>query len=401
VHDDLTAKALALEAGQSAILMTADLIGLDDQSVAQVRERVERETGVPGANIMITCSHTHSGPATPCISHLGKWDAEYMDELRTRLAEVAIEAWRGRGPAKWAAARAPVQIGTNRRVARSGQIVMEPNDEGVTSKYADALRIDDDAGAPLAVWMCHAAHAVVMGGDNTLISADWPGYAQRAVEQDRPGAVALFAQGCCGDINCNWRNGWELAENLGLMLAEAVGGAIDATEPVAEAQVAVASETVALPLQDPPPVEDARATLAEAVRARDEGWEEANYGVRMMLDGIITWSEQVLALAERGATGLTIDYEVQAIRLGDLCIVGLPGEVFVEYGLNIDAAAPCRLTAVPAYTNGNPGYVPTAAAYPEGGYEVLSAIRWYGTTMLAPETEAIILAAAGRVLAKV
>lgn len=401
VHDDLMAKALFLEAGQSAILITADLIGIDDESLRFVRERVEAETDVPGANVMITCSHTHSGPATPCISYLGKWDAEYMDELRMRLTEAAIEAWRARGPAKWAAARAPVQIGTNRRVARNGQIAMEPNEEGVTSKYADALRIDTAAGAPLAVWMCHAAHAVVMGGDNLLISADWPGYAQRAVEQAHPGAVGLFAQGCCGNINCNWRNGWELAENLGVMLAEAVGGAVDATDPVAQARVTVASETVALPLQDPPPVEDARAALAEAVRSRDEGWENANYGWRMMLDGIVTWSEQILALAERGAADLTIDYEVQAIRLSDFCIVGLPGEVFVEYSLNIDATAPCRLTAVPAYTNGNPGYVPTAAAYPEGGYEVLSAIRWYGTTMLAPETEEVILAAASRVLAKV
>ncbi len=398
VHDDLQAAALYVEAGQRAILMTADLIGIDPESMRWVRDRIAEATDVPGANVMLTCSHTHAGPAMPCIYHLGDPDAQYIESLRQKLAAVAIEAWRRRAPARWAAGRAPVQVGINRREARGTEIALGENPLGVCGKHVDAVRVESPDGAPLAIWMCHPAHAVVMGGDNTLISADWPGYARQAVEQMYPGAVALFAQGCCGNINCNWRNGWDVAERLGVMLAEAVREALEDVPATADAQVAVASETVALPLQDPPPADEARADLQVAVQAREEGWDEANYGVRMMLDGGVAWCEQIVELAAREATGLTLDYEVQVVRVGDLAVVGLPGEVFVEYALNIEAASPCAQTAVAAYTNDSVGYVPTAAAYDEGGYEVLTAIRYYGKTMLAPETEGVILDAAKRLL---
>ena len=121
----------------------------------------------------------------------------------------------------------------------------------------------------------------------------------------------------------------------------------------------------------------------------------------MMYAGQVKWAERILELAEAGATGRTIPYEVQAISLGDAAWVGLPGEVFVEYALNIDRASPFAQTTVAAYANDNPGYVPTAAAYLEGGYEVNDAIQFYGDMMMAPVSEEIILAAAGRVLAAV
>lgn len=401
VHDDLRAAALCLQAGESVILMTADLIGIDPETLRFVRERVEAETDVPGANVMITCSHTHAGPATPCIHHLGEVDEQYLSWLRERLAEVAVEAWRGRGPARWASGRGEVQVGINRRQAKGRDIVIGENPGGTCARHADVLRVDRASGKPLAIWMNHPAHAVALHHTNTLISADWPGYAYRALEADQPGLVAMFAQGCCGNINCNWRVGFEVTEQLGLTFAEAVRQVASELQPRAEAEVRVASETVALPLQDPPPVSEAREAVEKAVAERNAGWDRANYGARKMLDGIVTWSQQVLALAERGATNLSVDYEVQAVRLGDFCIVGLPGEVFVEYAVNIAAASPCGQTAVAGYTNGNIGYVPTEAAYAEGGYEVDTAIRWYGTTMLAPQTEGVILAAAARVLDRV
>ncbi len=401
VHDDLRAAALCLQAGESALLMTADLIGLDPDTLQYVREHVGAHTDVPSANVMITCSHTHAGPALPCIHYLGDVDEAYVSWVRERLVEVAVAAWRGREPARWAAGRGPAQVGINRRQAKGGQIALAENPEGICARHVDVLRVDRASGEPLALWMNHPAHAVALDHTNTLISADWPGYACRALEAAQPGLVAMFAQGCAGNINCNWRFGFEVAERLGLLFAEAVRAVAEGLRPVPEAELRVAAEVVALPLQDPPPVAEARELVARARAEREASWEQANYGLRKLLDGVVTWAQQVLALAEAGATNLTIDYEVQAVSLGDFAIVGLPGEVFVEYALNIDASSPCAQTAVAAYTNGNIGYVPTAAAFAEGGYEVESAIRYYGTTMLAPQTEEIILQAAARVLQRV
>ncbi len=122
----------------------------------------------------------------------------------------------------------------------------------------------------------------------------------------------------------------------------------------------------------------------------------------MMYEGMVQWARWLLKMAQKQATGLAIDYEVQAIRVGDWALVGLPGELFVEYALNIDARSPFQETAVMAYTNGVPGYIPTADAFAEGGYEVEGAYRFYcgGYTMLKPECEALILDAAGRLLAR-
>jgi neutral ceramidase len=398
VHDDLHAAALYLEAEQSALLMTADLIGLDSDSVAEVRQRIADRTEVPGESVMITCSHTHSGPATPCLPYLGQPDPDYMEHLKRQLAHVAAEAWQHRAPASWGAAREQALVGINRRELKQGAIVLGRNQAGTTAPYVDVLRVDDESGSPIAVWMCHPAHAVTLGGDNLLISADWPGYARRAVERLLPGSVALFAQGCCGNINSDPRGTFDMAREQGERLAHAVEQATQAAETEPNAEIAVAHEVLQLPLFDPPSPQEAAAALEQLRRDRQAKWEESNYGWRILLDGLVAWGEEILRLAQAGARDMTRDFEVQAVRIGDFGIVGLPGEVFVEYALQIDRDSPCRLTPVPAYTNGNVGYVPVADAYPQGGYEVDTAIRYYGTTMLRPQSEQMILGSANRLL---
>jgi len=401
VHDDLMAGALCLEAGQVILLTTADLIGLDQGTVTEVRQTIAERTEVPAENVMITCSHTHSGPAMPCLPFMGRSDSAYIEDLKRKLADVAIEAWERRTPASWGVGRQEVLVGINRRELSRGNIVLGRNQEGPTAPYVDVLRVDRDSGEPMAIWMCHPAHAVTLGSNNLLISADWPGYAQRAVERMYPGALALFAQGCCGNINSEPRGTFEIAEEQGERLAQAVRTASEAIKTEMTADIAVGSEILQLPLFDPPSPEEASATLARMKREREEKWREANHGMRISLDGVVGWAERILELAEAGATGMTVDFEVQAVCMDDFGIVGLPGEVFVEYALQVDRDSPCRLTAVPAYTNGNVGYVPTADAYREGGYEVETAIRYYGTTMPKPECEQMILGAAQRLLLQV
>jgi hypothetical protein len=347
---------------------------------------------------MLTCSHTHAGPATPCLQSLGVPDAGYLAELRSKLVGVAVSAWEKRAPARAGAARAPVAIALNRRDAR----VTDQDgvtDVGTVQPHVEVLRVDDESGKPMAVWMCHPAHPVTLRHDNLLFSADWVGYARQAVERRHPGTVALFAQGCAGNL-VSWPHdgAFETAKRQGETFGEAVCSALESAGMSAAAEVACLSEDLRLPLLDPPSPEEARATLAQCRRTRDDRWEQENYGWRMLLDGDVAWAERVVALAESGATGLTVGYEVQATRVGDFAAVGLDGEVFVEYALNIARESPFPLTAVAAYSNGNVGYVPTAAAHERGGYEVDTAIRYYGTLRLAPECEGLILESASKLL---
>jgi hypothetical protein len=391
INDDLRAAALYLESNEQVMIMTCDLIGLDDASVAEIREGIAAQTGIPAANIMIGCSHTHSGPATPCIVSLGKMDWDYFTVLKRNLIGLGRMAYDQRQPCTLGHLREPVSVGINRRTVQAGKMVIGRNDAGVTAPWVDVIAVDTIDEKPLVRYFVHAAHAVTLRGQS--FSADWPGYAQRIVESIYgDGCIAMFGQGCCGNINSDPVGTIEIAEAQGRVMAGAVVKAAEYCTKQPEVTLAAASEVLQLPCFDPPSVEEAQAQV-EALRER---LTEPNlsYGIKMMYEGDLEWAERILQLARDGAAGLTRSAEVQAIRIGDFGLVGLPGEVFVEYALNIDAHAGYAETATMAYTNGNIGYVPTAAAYPEGGYEVEHAIRFYGDTMLAPESEDMIVSRA-------
>ncbi len=399
VHDELYAKALYLCNGGQALVITCDLVGLDYDSNRQVREGIAEATDISPDEIMIGCSHTHSGPGTPCLPTLGQSDDDYMEVLVGRLVSAGRLACSRAQPASAGHNHEQVAVGINRRQV---SWATEPGDGsplGVHVDHVDVLAINSTDG-PLARLFIHPAHGVTLGGDNLLISADWMGYAQRFVEQLEPGAVALFGQGCCGNINSHPRGTFDIAEAQGRAMAGAVLKASELTRMSDDVPIGAAREQFRLPCFDPPPVAEAQAILEENEAQWEKSKCEGQYGGPVLCEGMVKWARWLLEMSEQQATGLVIDYEAQAFRIGDLAIVGLPGEVFCEYAINIAARSPFEQTAVMAYTNGNPGYIPTAAAYEHGGYEVDGAYRFYcgGYTMITPELERLIMDAVERLL---
>lgn len=397
VHDELYAKALYLEAGGRALVITADIIGLDYESVAGVRQQITAATGLTAEQIMIGCSHTHSGPGTPCLPTLGRTDERYFPVLLRKLAAVGELAIKRAADACVGHSREAADVGINRRQSWG----TEPSDgtpRGPHIEYVDVLAVNG-VDRPIARLFIHPAHGVTLGGDNLLISADWMGYAQRYIERLDPGAVAMFGQGCCGNINSEPRGSFEIAQAQGRSVAGAALKAAELAHYRPDVLVSTARQSFALPCFDPPPVAEAEAILDE-MRTNLEKQADANCGTRMYLDGMVSWAQWLLEQSTRGATGLQIPYEAQGIRVGDFALIGLPGEVFVEYAMQISSRSPFQQTAVMSYTNGTPGYIPTAAAYEHGGYEVEGAYRFYcgGYTMIRPESEQLILDAADSVL---
>jgi neutral ceramidase len=109
------------------------------------------------------------------------------------------------------------------------------------------------------------------------------------------------------------------------------------------------------------------------------------------------YAREILALADERQTEPTVETEVQVLRIGEAAIVAVPCELFAEYGLQIKAASPCRPTLVVGYANGIVGYVPTARAFEEGGYET----RLCRSSKLAVDAGERMVAAARRMLAAV
>ena len=393
VHDDLFAKALVLADGKTkAAIITLDLIGLNAEQVAWIRQQASAKTGIPVENMLIGTSHTHAGPASQTIRACGYADDAYVEDMLNKVIDTVVAASKELQPVKFGFGTAKSDIAINRRQGRAGNVQIGENKSGPVDHEVGIWHFTDEEGRPLATIFNHACHAVVMGGDNRLVSADWPGAAQRAIETEI-GGQAMFLQGCCGNINPRDRATFEVVEKTGAEVASSILAALTEINLISEAEIAVDSKLVRLPLQPPISLEEAERTVretADALAKRDEMQLHEVHLAQAYHD----WASTIVS---RGGEGLTdVPFEVQRFSLDGAHIVGLPGEVFIEYALQIKKFKPNVFVA--GYANGNVGYVPTAAAFKEGGYEVDLAYKLYGEQMLSPEVEGMILSAGAGLL---
>ena len=384
VHDELYAAALVLDDGENRVaIVTSDVLAIGNETDRAVRALVQQQTGIPEANVLLSASHTHSGPATIFLRYCGEIHPPYLRVLERKLAGVVQMAVADLGEAGFGAAVGAASIGYNRREARLPA-------RGTVDDTVGVLRVDSASGR-LATLINYACHPVVLGADNLLISADYPGPARAVVEAAR-GGVALFANGACGDINPVARGSFENVRRMGAILGAEALSVAEGLELADEARIRVAFDSVDLPLQPLPPAEELRQIVAEnrkqylELRDADATYPQWNVP-RAMMD----WAEACLRLVESGNVPASLPLQVQVIAINDVVLVALSGEPLVEIGLTIKQRISAEHVFVIGYANGIIGYIPTARAFERGGYEVVHAPRWYGTSSLTPETEQIVL----------
>jgi hypothetical protein len=394
IHDDLTATALVLEgplahlgddahgAGISRLAIIAcDLLFLRPEEVRAVREATARLTDLRSDQVVIACSHTHYGPLTePNRDEQAPQVEAYLANLVHLLAGAVAMARATTVPCRLGYGQGEVRIGINRRERLAdGRIILGQNPTGPVDPRVAVLRIDGVDGRPLAAVLNYACHPVSLGSQCTDFSADFPGSARRLVEE-QTGAMCLFLQGATGNINpllMGWD--WTHLARLGLPLGAEAVRIYWSTEPGDEATVdglGVASSQLALPPLLPASIEAGRETVATLESERERlsaGGDE----------GALWWTETRLERARKGLNALqggtpvpTIAAELTAMRLSDsIGVVMAPGEIFTEIGQSILTRSPFRHTLYATYANGTIGYVPTRAAYADGGYEVTDACQ--------------------------
>ncbi|MCS6776726.1 MAG: neutral/alkaline non-lysosomal ceramidase N-terminal domain-containing protein [Chloroherpetonaceae bacterium] len=407
VHDELFARALVLDNGvQRLVLVVADLIALEDTMVRRVREGIADCLHMTPGAVMLHCTHTHAGPHVGIYRCMGVPDPTYQELLVRKLIGVARQAAAQMRPARLSCGEAPVQIGVNRRQARpDGRIVLGTDFGGPVAPTVQTLCIREISGQIRALLFCHACHPTTMGGENLLISAEWPGVAVALVQQRlreenfdgnrNPGPLAFCLQGCCGDINPILRGTWEAVEQNGRAVAEAACAALWQDMHPLDEQLDAAEITVEIPMLPPPSVETCDAMIVEWQEALDrERARGADEGRIHWIQGRIDWARSARTLAERqNASAFTRAFSIQRFTLGGAHLIGFPAEMFVQYQLDLSAQARVPIFAL-SYTNGCWNYLPTAAEYARGGYEIEEAYRFYGTLMFAPECEPIVRDAA-------
>lgn len=394
-RDPLEVRALVFEdaAGRRVALAACDLIGLGRHLVARVRRRVAGVTGIPPEGQLFNCSHTHAGPETGVLTTIGLPDPEYLATLEARLGDALIAAAARLVPVRLhlGATEVPDGLALNRVYRRVDQ-------PGRYDRQLVAVRIE-----PLATIVAFACHAVALGSGERYAAADFVAPLRRELESDG-GLPLVYLNGCGGDVNPAGMDarGADACEALGTGLARAARAALAAATAVPDAAPTVAGlqQWVDLPFQ-PLRTPDEAAALLAAGRERIAGLTPGSPAFRGTRVTEVEYPLRLLRLHYGSETLPEIRAEVQALKIGPLAVVALPGEIFSSLGRAIKDGSPfgAPRTLVAGWANDNVGYVPDADAYPLGGYEVDLASRYYGYPAgWAPAAGEGLVSAAGRLL---
>lgn len=385
IHDPIYGGALYLgdEFDNGILLLISDLFYLIKPLADRLRKKASELTGFPFERIIVTCSHTHSAPWMSSMfeeideenAFSPTIDEEYNDYVIDSYAEIAKEALETTFDAKISFIKAQCGkaegIGGNRRDPENG-----PSDEDLP-----ILLVKDKNENLKAIFTKYALHPTILHGENKLVSADYPGAMRKAINKVYPEAVFLFALGVSGDQSPRYfRKDQTFAEvdRFGQTLAKAVLDKIPEAQYSEDWKFAFASGEMELIIKEYKTPEEHKKEL-ERLREKEQELikAKASYVDLQNANLAVLGAECDLDHANKAASGELLDmyneeapFIVNAFLLNDIAFVFLPGEIFVQFGLDIKEKSPFKETHVITLANGGlPGYCVTKEALEEGGYE--------------------------------
>lgn len=391
VHD-LHAKALALEdvQGTRFVIVTVDLIGFPREFRDSVEKEVGTRYGLRPQALLLNASHTHSGPEIRAWRATQAWDLppeqielgrKYAKTLQVKIVDLVGRALQDLAPAQLSYVHGRAGVAMNRRLSTERGYVISPNADGPVDQDVPVLLVAAPDGKMRALLFGYACHNTTL--DFYQFCGDYAGFAQQYVEETHPGTVALFVAGCGGDQNPTPRRTLEWAKQHGRAVANGVEQALASKPRPVRGPLKLALSEATLELSAPPSVEELKR------QANSTNKYERRH------------AEDLLKELETGRTRSTYPYLVQVAQFGDdLTMVGLAGEVVVDYSLRLkkELAGPTAPGQGPAvwvagYCNEVFGYVPSQRVLQEGGYEARDSILYYDITVtpFTPSVETLIV----------
>jgi len=350
VHDKIFHRIAAMDDDATQFFLIAtDLCLFSPQIYEEFAQELERETGIESKHVWWTVTHTHSapevGPAGMYKVLLAgrsghEWDREYTQFVKKSRIEGIKEAKAKLGPARLAVGTGLSRANINRRARDvNGQISLGLNPDGPVDRQIGLIRLEKLDGTPIALIANYAMHGTVLGGKYLEISGDGPGVVAAYVSK-KIGAPMLYVNGAAGNlapiytVTDNPRSG-HLSE-FNVLLGDRI----------LEANRALGAATADVKLW-------AGDHVIETPRKSGMGWpEELGAYSRVPSEG----------------TPL-VRLPVRFLRLNDTLVWAAPVELFCEIALQVRAESPFSHTFYFGYANGWLGYLPTAKAFAEGGYE--------------------------------
>lgn len=426
VHDDLHARTLIVEGsnGETVALTTVSVIGLGEEVADLIRAGAAERTGVPFENIIISATHTHSGPrpAGP--------DDDYTRFFIERSVENIADAWENLRPGRIGIGSTQVfGLGLKRDALYNGGV--HPDRETAV------IKVEDARGRLTGVFFNYGAHPATLDLHNLLITEDWPYFSIRDIRR-RVGenVVVGYYQGAEGDINTGYSalysatganmygaRSFEQAEWKGEIMSRAVLELLPEIRTVGDLDVTAAYDHFDFPQRTSYPWthEEALQWEREARQRLEEMESRLPAAYPTNREEATEWQRRAREMAARGELDIhnqigprqldiyrvdlwlagqavsvsrriealpdnpdPIRMPMQAVRLGEAVFVTFPNEVYAEIGLEVKAFSPFEQTYVIGLAGGRGGYIPTAADHLERGYVP-------NGTPFAPETEQVLI----------
>lgn len=364
VHDPLMAHALLLESENGRLLwLHADVLGFEADTVERVKEALRHAHGLDAEEILLTTTHTHSGPAVGRMILCGTYEEEYVRRLEEDLVRVGTQALREREDVSMVFGTAWCDLAIDRRGRASAHV--DPRVSVLGFRRPD--------GTFAALVANAAVHNVAMSHENRLFSGDMAGAAARQLRALPGQPTVLFTNGACGNLNPPSVAGdFDRMERWGSSLASAALDALENASPVPDTGIRARIDVV--PASRPLSIEErerlAARQLAGLEGAQGEVAERCREAIRL-------WRDR-MADQQAPSIGAEAALLVHTVVVNDIPVVGFGGEMFSVIRDELERGAE-RPVIVTGYADGDCGYVAPETAYDEGGYEVDGAFVFYGT----------------------
>ena len=406
VHDPLHARAIVLNDGKTTLaIVVVDALGAPPEMLNEAKQIAARKTGIPIERMLISSTHSHSTPPSNRTEG-SPGDVAYRALLIRGLAQAIIQAFENLDTAFVGVGShdLPGEVFNRRWFLKPGKMPANPfgkmdivkmnpgtspevldRPAGPTDPELMILSFQNTRRKPLAMLANYSLH-YVGGVKEKHASSDYFGEFSRLMPSRlRTGSdfVAIMSNGASGDINnipflVN-RPPREPFEQIGIVARKAADAAYFAYKEIDSHDSKVTLDMVKreVNLMYRRPSEDDVVAARKVLSFTDQD-EIARLPKKAQ-----NYAKQTLKAHEREDNSLTVT--IQAIRIGEFAIVGIPFETLVEIGLEIKDRSPFAKTMVIGLANGRHGYLPPPEQHRLGGYET-----WLGTNIVQKDASVIL-----------
>lgn len=351
VHDRLYHRIVAMDDGKTQFYLISSDVGLFSPSLYdEVRARLHKEMGIDPKHVWWSATHTHSAPELGEPSMVSalleksrtdhEWDRDYMKRTVDALIGGVKQAKAKLEPAKLSVGTGISFANMNRRAkAPDGNVSLGMNPDGPADRMVGVIRFEKPDGSPIAVIANYAMHGTVLGNQSLVISGDAPGVVSSYLEQ-KLGAPALYVNGAAGNLAPIYSvypsPGSGHLSQFSVLLGDRILAALQSLGP--------ATSDVTL-------------------------WADERF-IETPKKAGLEWPEDIRSMLRTGKTGAEmVRLPAYFLRVNDTLIWSAPLELFCEIAIAVRNQSPFQKTFYFGYTNGWLGYLPTARAFQEGGYE--------------------------------